>query len=238
MKIKSISFDLWNTLFYDHNILYDRNQSRIDYFRKALERNGYDHKLDIPGAMQYCWNYFEKIWRDEHRTLSAKDLLLLSCDWLNVSLQEKDADDVSRYYENVILDYKPKPFEGVKEIIPVLAEKYTLGITSDTAYTPGRVLREVLKYEGLLDYFTALTFSDEVGCSKPDLRAFGHTVKLLGSAPGETMHVGDNEYTDIQGAKNFGMKTMFFKGAYEREEGLTVADFKANDWDDLKEQLL
>jgi putative hydrolase of the HAD superfamily len=238
MKIKSLSFDLWNTLFYDHNVLYDRNKSRIEYFRKALERNGYDHEHDIAGAMKYCWEYFDKIWRDEHRTLSAKDLLLLSCEQLNVSLPENDVEDVSRFYEEIILDYKPNLFIGAKETIPELAKRYKLGITSDTAYTPGRVLRELLEHEGLLEYFTALTFSDEIGCSKPDPRAFGHTVRMLETSPEESIHIGDNEYTDIQGAKKFGMKAILFKGAYERDEAPTAADYRANDWNELKKILM
>lgn len=238
MKIKSLSFDLWNTLFFDHSIMYSRNEARVKYFQDVLVKNGYDHKLDIAGAMQYCWDHFEKMWRDKHKTLNARELLILSCEQLGVEISEKDINNITRYYEDVILDYPPILFEGVSGTIPELAKKYKLGITSDTAYTPGRVLKQLLKLEGILEYFRVLTFSDEIGCSKPDPRAFGCTVKLFGNAPGESLHIGDNEYTDIQGAKNFGMKTILFKGAYEREEAPTAADYRANDWNELRKILL
>lgn len=111
MKIKAISFDLWNTIYYDHNVLYSRNQARLNFFNEVLNRNGFNHQLDIEGAMKYCWDYFDKIWREEHRTPDAKELVKLSCGWLGVKLPEEEMNKVSRYYEEVILDYPPRLFD-------------------------------------------------------------------------------------------------------------------------------
>jgi putative hydrolase of the HAD superfamily len=233
MKIKAISFDLWNTIYYDHNVLYSRNQARLNFFSDVLNRNGFNHQLDIEGAMNYCWDYFDKIWREEHRTPDAKELVKLSCGWLGVKLSEEEMNKISRYYEEVILDYPPRLFEGAKDVILELVKKYRLGITSDTAYTPGRVLKQLLERDGMLKSFSAFTFSDETGFSKPDPRAFGSTMSQFGSSPEETVHIGDNEYTDIKGAKDSGMKAVLFKGAYEREEASTSADLKADDWKQL-----
>jgi putative hydrolase of the HAD superfamily len=242
MPIKAISFDLWNTLYYDHKVNYGRHDMRVKYFRDALLRNGYDGELDIEGAFKYCWEHFDDIWKNDHRTMNAAELLQIGCKWLGVTLPEPDFADVSTYFEEVLLEQPPVLFDGVKEIVPELANRFKLGITSDTAYTSGRVLRILLERDsatgGLLKYFSAFAFSDEVGRSKPHQKAFKSTLSQLGVKPEEAIHVGDNEGTDIVGAKNVGMKSILFKGAYEREMSSTKADLVANDWGELKGILL
>jgi len=238
MSIKAISFDFWNTLYYDHQIMYDRYNKRINHLKEALLRNGYDGELDVEGSFKYCWEHFDKIWKGEQRTLSSRELLITGCDWLNVKLPEDDIKSISIYFEEVLLEHPPVLFEGVKEIIPELAKKFKLGITSDTAYTSGRVLRKLLEKDGMLKYFSAFTFSDEIAHSKPHAGAFQSTIKQLETKPEVTIHVGDNEDTDIKGAKEAGMKAVMFKGAYEREISFTEADFIANDWKELKRILM
>jgi putative hydrolase of the HAD superfamily len=238
MSVKAISFDFWNTLYYDHQVMYDRHDKRVNRLKEVLEKNGYDSQLDVEGSFQYCWEYFDKKWKDEQKTLNARELLLIGCDWLKVTLPEEDIISVSKYYEEVLLENPPVLFEGAKEIIPKLAKSFKLGITSDTAYTPGRILRVLLEKDDLLEHFKAFTFSDEIGHSKPHIDTFNSTLKQLGTEPEETVHVGDNEFTDIAGAVAAGMRTVIFKGAIEREVSFTEADYVANDWKELREILL
>ena len=238
MSIKGISFDFWNTLYYDHQIMYDRHNKRVNHLREAVIKNGYNGELDVEGSFKYCWEHFDKIWKYEHRTLNSRELLLTGCEWLGVTLPEEDIISVSKYFGEVMLENPPVLFKGVKETIPELAKQCKLGITSDTAYTSGRVLRKLLKKDGLLEYFTAFTYSDEIGHSKPHIKAFESTLVQLGVKPEETIHIGDNEDTDIKGAIGAGMKAVLFKGAFEREMGFTDADYIANDWKDLRRILL
>jgi len=238
MSIKAISFDYWNTLYYDHQVMYDRHDKRVSRLKDTLAKNGYDSQLDVEGSFKYCWEYFDKIWKDKQKTLNARELLLVGCDWLKITLPEEDIISVSKHFEEVLLENPPVLFEGVKETIPELAKSFKLGITSDTAYTPGRVLRKLLEKDDLLKHFTAFTYSDEIGRSKPHIDAFISTLKQFGTQPEETVHVGDNEDTDISGAIDAGMKSIMFKGAIEREVSFTEADYVANDWGELKKILL
>ncbi len=238
MFIKAISFDFWNTLYYDHQIEYNRHNKRVNHLKEALLRNGYDGKLDVEGSFKFCWEHFDKIWKGEQRTLNSRELLVAGCDWLNVTLPEDDINSVSIYFEEVLLEHPPVLFEGVKETIPELAKHFRLGITSDTAYTSGRVLRKLLENDGMLKYFSAFTFSDEIAHSKPHSEAFQSTLKQFGVKPAETIHVGDNEDTDIKGALEAGMKSVMFKGAYERDISFSQADNTAYDWGELKKILV
>lgn len=238
MKITSISFDFWNTIYEDHKHSYKRHKERVKCLREALIKSGYkdtERSRSIEDSFKYCWDYFDKIWKNEHRTQNASELLQVGCDWMNVKIPQNEFDRVVKFFEETLLKYPPDLFEGVKEVIPKLSQKYKLGITSDTAYTPGRVLKKLLEKDGLLQYFSSFTFSDEAGCSKPDPKMFRNTMAQLGSNAHETVHVGDNEYTDIQGAIDAGLKTILFTAGLPDKNVSTEADYKVNSWKELLE---
>ena len=69
----------------------------------------------------------------------------------------------------------------------------------------------------MLDFFETLTFSDEVRLAKPSDEIFLLTLRSLGAAPGETVHVGDHVLNDVVGAKHCGLKTIWITGFYENE---------------------
>ena len=63
---------------------------------------------------------------------------------------------------------------------------------------------------GLTEFFTSIIVSEAVGLRKPDPAIFLLSCKQLGVYPHDCIFVGDNEMADIQGAKDVGMKTIFF----------------------------
>ena len=62
---------------------------------------------------------------------------------------------------------------------------------------------ELLGLEGQLD---AIGISEELGASKPDPAAFTATLELMGSAPDDTVMVGDHLDWDVRGALAAGMR--------------------------------
>ncbi len=122
---------------------------------------------------------------------------------------------------------------GAAEVIPALAEAgVKLGLISDTGLTPGRFLVGFLERDGLLPYFSSLTFSDETGFPKPDPRMFHRTLAPLGVAPAEAAHVGDTPRTDIAGAQAVGMRAIRFAAAHDTDEP-PAADYVIYDHRDL-----
>jgi putative hydrolase of the HAD superfamily len=100
--------------------------------------------------------------------------------------------------------------------------------------TPGRVLRELLRRDGLLPHFRILTFSDETGAAKPRPEQFTRTLDALGVRPEQAAHIGDLPETDVVGARGVGMKALLFLGESNREDGLPLADAAFESYGELE----
>ncbi len=85
-----------------------------------------------------------------------------------------------------------------------------IGLICNTGRGPGHALRELMRREGILDYFDATVFSDEIGYGKPDPRIFLTAAERLELKPRDILHVGDNLENDVRGAQSAGMKTILF----------------------------
>ncbi|MCJ7737688.1 MAG: HAD family hydrolase, partial [Anaerolineae bacterium] len=187
-----------------------------------------------------AWTVWERTWIEEHRSLP------ISC-WLDELLGALDAKlpsdtrrSLCRTLQEIYLseDCAPQPIAGVLDIVPRLAQRYRLGLISDTGLTPGRVLREVMNRDGLLRYFSVETFSDEIGVTKPEPQAFIHTLEALGVPAGAAAHIGDLPETDIVGARGVGMRAILFLGKSHREDGRPLADAVFEDYAELENLLM
>ncbi len=237
-KIKVITIDFWNTLFDSSNGI-ERNQLRLQKLKSAFEFLG----LTIPDeeyekAMQEAWEYFNNIWRNEQRTISTYDALLFFWNYFNAPKNEELIRDVQYTFEQSILIYPPKLVDGVPEVLENLASKYKLAIVSDTGFSPGKVLRELLKINEIFHFFSAFSFSNETGVAKPHPMAFQTVLRQLNCPAENALHIGDIEETDIQGAKKLKMLAIRFIGNHldfpnEDSELHTIADYIATSWQDI-----
>jgi putative hydrolase of the HAD superfamily len=82
------------------------------------------------------------------------------------------------------------------------------GLVANAWPDPSRVLRADVERAGLAPLLDAIVFSEDVGVRKPDAEIFLHACRELGVEPFDTMFVGDNLETDVQGAANVGMTTV------------------------------
>jgi putative hydrolase of the HAD superfamily len=122
-----------------------------------------------------------------------------------------------------MLEEPPEVVPDASAVLAELAADYRLAVISDTGLTPGRVLRQILEQDGLLPYFTHLTFSDELGRSKPHAEAFEATLAALNATPAEGVHVGDLLRTDIAGAQSVGMRGVQYVGVMRDEWSMSLA---------------
>ncbi|TFH60338.1 MAG: HAD family hydrolase, partial [Candidatus Zixiibacteriota bacterium] len=127
----------------------------------------------------------------------------------------------------------PEPTPHIAETLALLSKSYPLGIVSDTGYTPGSVLRKHLAQHGLLQYFSAFSFSNESGRAKPNEHAFMTALNQLGVEPANAIHCGDLLAHDVLGARQLGMTAVLYTGCWARETDGIIPDYVIADWREL-----
>jgi len=233
--LNTITFDFWGTLY--HNAHF--REERLQLLEEMLTRHDQPRPLAaLEAAYQHAWTVWDRVWREEHRSLTFEHWIDTVLTFLEIDLPDDVVTGLREPMEEIYLDGdKPRPVPGVSEVLPRLARRYRLGIISDTGLTPGRVLRQVLRRDGLLHYFQVLTFSDETGATKPLPKQFLCTLDALKAQPEETAHIGDLPETDIVGARNVGMKAVLFLGVSNRQDGRPLADAVFEEYTELEKLL-
>jgi putative hydrolase of the HAD superfamily len=232
VAIRAISFDFWNTLFTEQPggyALYQ--QRRLRLLEDALRDCGSFNSARLEAACHLESELHNQIWRNEHRTLSAVERMTRILAHLEAGLPDDVMAAMVKAVEEGILERPPVLVDGVRAALEQLAGRYRLGIISDVGFSPGRILKQVLAENGLLDAFDSLVFSDEAGHAKPHRHVFEKTAERLGAAPSEIVHIGDLEFTDIVGAKRAGYRAIRFTGVTPMTEGeTTAADLVMSDY--------
>ncbi|MFW9952007.1 MAG: HAD family hydrolase [Candidatus Thorarchaeota archaeon] len=207
--IKAITFDLWNTLF--ENISYSDERLSI-LFENLININ---HNIQISTLRTLYNKYFSFINPDfksiNHHHVYAKERITHLLNDLKINLSSIELNSLIKQLENVMLKNPPSLKSGVKETLITLSQKYKLGIISDTGITPGRIIRIALNQYDLLNLFQITIFSDETGYYKPHIFAFKAALDKLECKPEDSIHIGDLLETDIKGAKNFKMSTIWLR---------------------------
>ncbi|MBD1942103.1 HAD family hydrolase [Coleofasciculus sp. FACHB-712] len=69
----------------------------------------------------------------------------------------------------------------------------------------------VLQSLNLIEFFTSVTISSEIGAAKPNPKIFAAALEKHNCSPEEAWHIGDSHKEDYQGAKAAGLKGIFLK---------------------------
>jgi putative hydrolase of the HAD superfamily len=75
------------------------------------------------------------------------------------------------------------------------------------------------------------------GADKPDTGIFTYTSEQLGVSPAECVYVGDHPRNDIEGARNAGMRTIWYAGFVDWDDRYRRADAQINGLDELRQHL-
>ena len=222
--LTAVTFDLWDTLVTDRDLL-DRMALRAARLRDVLAPLGvYPGDDELERAFEQSWRHFDRVWTGEHRTPSTAESTDVVLAELGVDASVATRETITRVMEDLVIEVPPVPVEGAAEVLAELAGTYRIGLVSDTGLSPGRALRCVLESLGLLKHFTFLYFSDEGGMSKPDPRVFALVLERLGARPLQAAHVGDILRTDIAGAQAAGMHAVHFVGVNAGDAAWSTAD--------------
>ncbi|MGL4650937.1 MAG: HAD family hydrolase [Caldilineaceae bacterium] len=249
--IEAITFDFWDTLAIDDSDevrrralgLPSKAEARTQLFAEFVTRR---HPQVTVAAARDAWQVandrFRQEWHTQFRTpaVSTRVSYALECMGLlpppgQYGSLLAEIDELVREIELMEVRIPPTFAPGVETALYLLAQEYRLGIISDTIHTHGRGLRHLLGAQGLLGYFSATVFSDEVGASKPSAAVFRAAATQLDVPPARIAHVGDRESNDIEGPQRVGMRTILFTGIIDRSNGRTRADIVCRHLSDLPE---
>lgn len=222
--IQAITFDLWNTLFSNKSY----SEQRIQKFFLFLQerkffipfdqfKNAFDDKFHFSAVT------FEEI---KFHHIYTEDRILSVLEELNIKIPQSDVDLLTREFEPMMLQNPPPLKKGVKKTLEDLSPDYQIGLISNTGVILGKVISKVLDEYGILQFFDATIYSDETGLFKPHPKMFEIPLTKLNCSPLNAIHVGDMLETDIKGAKDYKMHTIWVNDRNYPKSTEIIPDFE------------
>lgn len=201
-SIKHIFFDL------DHT-LWDFESNSKNTYIQIFQENDIQIDMDvflekyIPINHQY-WKLYrdEKVTKANLRIGRLKDAF----DAVNYAVSDTMIDKLAVEYIDNLANYN-QLFDGAIELLGYLQPKYNLHIITNGFK---EIQQAKLDNSGIADFFDEVITSESVGVKKPNPKVFHHALDLTKAKTYESLMIGDNLEADIYGAKNVGMKTLFF----------------------------
>jgi len=207
--IRAITFDFWNTLYKgpaDRRVF----DKRIKAVTQLLQQAGYDLSSEVVGvAFKAAWQKADRMQLEQYFDPTPRGQIEFALQDLQLQVDEHIKDELYQAYTSKLLEIPPDMNDGVAETLPLLAEKHRLAVICNTGVTPGVILRQLMKKDKIFDYFQFLVFSDEVAWAKPNAAIFKYTLENIQMTSQQAAHIGDNEHTDVAGAKAAGMTTVW-----------------------------
>ena len=207
--IRAVTYDCWGTL------LKDRDWEGAMATRQSALRRFLDLSEDEARALlEEAWARHDDAWK-QVETFGPGRMAAYCLEARGIFDDDK-INELTREFEEASIQTGVDGVEGAQETLAALAAaNIRLGLVCDTGFTPGRVVRQLLDDNGLLDHLEVLCFSDEVGVPKPGADIFDKALAELGVRPPEAVHIGDLRRTDIAGAQDVGMHAVRFRGVHD-----------------------
>ena len=206
MKIQHIFFDLDNTLW-DHR----RNAylTLKDIFTR--ENVLYYYNLGFEDFHKEYFTINERLWAQIRDGEIDKEYLRKHRFYDSFLFFGIDDFELSQTFENNFLDeilnYNDL-IEGAFELLEYLSEKkYKLHILSNGFK---EVTYRKCELSGIKNYFETITSADEINIRKPHPEVYEYALNKAGAMKEESMMIGDDWIADVEGAKSFGLKVVFF----------------------------
>lgn len=228
MPLNGVTFDLWQTLLMDNPELgRARAQVRLDGAIEALLTAGEEYSIDhVREAYRQCYRTCHAI-RDDDRDVSFREQIEIFIGHIDEGLlgrlPDPVVDRIATIYADSLFHHPPPVHKDACAVLGRVKELgYRVGLISNTGMTPGVTFRQYMEQLGMLGFFDALVFSDEVKLAKPSIEMFHRTTEALGLPVEQVVHVGDHLFNDVHGARLAGMKTIWIETHDERRKQVDV----------------
>lgn len=201
---KHIFFDLDHTLWdYDKNTFETITEIYNLYNLSKLSISFDEFLTHFHEINNLLWDKFNHGLIDRYELRDNRFRLILQ----QLGVRESDIpNDIGEtFLEIAPLKSSVVPF--THEVLEYLHPKYQLHIISNGF---DDVQYKKLKASNIFHYFDKIITSDNSGYRKPQKEIFEFSMDVVGSSRSDSMFVGDNLDTDIQGAQNAQMDHIFY----------------------------
>ena len=210
-KRQCVTFDLWETLIFDEPEKDEvRGRMRYEGLQAVLADHGIQlHVRDLKRGYEQSGPRFQAVWNRNEEVPIIDQIELIAELAAGRPVPPFDpswVQPLEAAYVDPILSIPPKLSADAAGVLEAVRNRgYKIGLISNTGRSPGSALRQLLDSYGVLKFFDAMVFSNEVKRRKPDRTIFDRAAYLLGAENDAVVHVGDNPEADYWGAKNAGM---------------------------------
>lgn len=238
MPVRALTIDFWNTMVVARTNGERRQAQRLAHLEDVVLAHQPERtRKEIEDALGEAIRRFQHVWKNDRCTPTTADLIQDVWGRLGLRVDEARHAETVNVFEEGLLYGPPAFVDGLPDTLAWAAHNYRLGIISDTMFSPGRIIRRLLREHNLLHYFEAFVFSDEVGYAKPDVRAFEEAAAALDVRPDQLAHIGDLRRTDVAGAREAGACAILFTGVHTDAEPGPEPDHVLDRWDRLSSML-
>lgn len=230
-----------------HNFLFDLDQTLLDFHASeykalgiVLRANGLSFSDDIYRAFKA---YNKALWLElEKGTISRAELftkrfqdVFSRCEGDSAGLDPLKVNDEfirTMSVNGVLMDGALEFVEKVKENIP--DARIYIASNGATINAKGRIAST-----GLDRYIDGLFISEDMGVTKPDAAFFDICLNRIGEPGSSCIMIGDSLSSDMLGAKNASLDSVWFMPSGNIEEAMTAYDINycAFSFDELYEIL-
>ncbi len=118
----------------------------------------------------------------------------------------ESAKEIGLIFRALSLKYI-KLYDGVKELFDAI---HANGGKAYLLSNAQRVFTEPeIRMLGIYDEFEDVIISSDIGCAKPDIKFYRHILQKHALDPKESIMIGNDYITDIQGSYNAGMDSLY-----------------------------
>ncbi len=222
-KIKAILLDIDNTIL-------DFNKSAEKAIEIAFKKFGLDFNNNTINVFieqnDMLWHRIEKgeLTRQELHKIRFNTIF----NALGIS---GDGEKVETEFRNALYNIA-EPVDDALDLVKYLSSKYKVYSASNAIYNQ-QINR--LKIAGMHKYFSGFFVSEIIGHQKPSKEFFDYCFNNLKDVKiDQTIMIGDSLTADILGAKNYGIKCIWFNRQTNKNEIEITPDFTVEKLEQIK----
>ena len=208
----SVNGKVYKALFFDlDHTLWDYNTSSKETLSDIYDQYLVEHELFSLDIFLKTFNKVNsQLWQQYNKGLIDKSYIRENrFDKILTSLEFKDKSITSHISTEYLFECPRKPhlIAHTLLILEYFHKKHPMYILTN-GFEDVQEIK--LKSSNIQSYFKQVITSDGCGYQKPDISFFHHALDQSQCKPEDVLMIGDNLKTDIAGALNAGIDTVYF----------------------------